>query len=87
MNKNKSGLVLGTTLGLIHLAWSILVATGAAQPLINFIYRVHFLNNPFTIQPFDVQSAATLIVVTFAVGYVVGCVFASLWNKFHGQSM
>lgn len=85
MNKNKSGLVLGTIFGFWHLAWGGLVAIGAAQALIDFVYWVHFLNNPFIVQPFEIQRVVILIATTFVIGYVLGWVFAWLWNKIHGQ--
>ena len=35
LNKNKAGLILASFLGLWHFAWSVLVATGAAQTLLD----------------------------------------------------
>jgi hypothetical protein len=83
MNKNKIGLVLGSFLGLFHLVWGLLIAIGFAQPLLDFIYNMHSLNNPFTVASFDLARSVGLIVVTFLVGYMVGYVFATIWNKFH----
>ena len=77
----RTGLVLGSFAALIHLVWSLLVAAGWAQPLIDFIYKVHFLNNPFEVQAFDPARALLLIVVTFAVGFVAGSVLGLIWNK------
>ena len=83
MNQKKVGLVLGSFVGLIHLVWSLLIAFGWAQPLMNFIYGMHSLNNPFTVMPFSLGRSAGLVVITFAVGCIVGNVFAMIWNKFH----
>lgn len=85
MNKNKSGLALGTLLGLWHLVWGGLVAVGAAQAFLDFVYWMHFLNNPFTVQPFEIGRVAILVVVTFVIGYVLGWMFAWLWNRFYRQ--
>ena len=83
MNQKKVALVLGSFIGLIHLVWGVLIAVGFAQPLLNFILMMHSLNNPFTVAPFNLARSLGLVVVTFIVGYVVGYVFAALWNKFH----
>ncbi len=83
MNKSKVGLVVGSFAGLVHLVWGILIALGFAQPLLNFIYGMHSLNNPFTVMQFDLVRAVELVVMTFLIGYVVGYVFAILWHKFH----
>lgn len=83
MHKNKVGLIVGSFMGLFHLLWSVLVATGVAQVLINWIYKLHFLNNPFIVGPFSVKIAAALVAVTFVVGYVAGWFFVFLWNLAH----
>lgn len=83
LNNNKTGLVVGAFLGFWHFLWSLLVAVGLAQPLIDFIYKVHFLNNPFQVAPFGLKRAAALIVITAAVGYIIGWILAFLWNRFH----
>ncbi len=85
LNINKAGLVLGSLLGLLHACWSLLIAIGWAQPLIDFIFRVHMIEPVFTVSSFDFGTAATLVVVTFVIGYVVGSLFAYLWNRFHGK--
>jgi len=32
---------------------------------------------------FDATIASVLIVITSGIGYVIGCVFAVLWNRLH----
>ena len=81
MSPKKTALVLGSFAGLLHLVWSLAIALGWAQPLMDFIYSMHSLNNPFTVAPFDLMRSLGLVVVTFFVGYVFGYVFASIWNK------
>ena len=83
MNKNKVALVLGSFAGLFHIVWGLLIAFGLAQGLLDFIYNLHSLNNPFTVMPFDLMRTIGLVVMTFIVGYVVGYVFAMLWYKIH----
>lgn len=83
MNKHRAGLALGGLLGLWHLVWALLVAVGVAQAILDFVFRIHLLSNPYTVQPFRLGSAAVLIIVTALIGYVLGWVFAFMWNRFH----
>jgi len=66
---------------LLHLVWSLAIALGWAQPLMDFIYSMHSLNNPFTVAPFDLMRSVGLVIVTFCIGYGAGYVFVSIWNK------
>ena len=86
INPIKSGLVLGAMLALWHLTWSVLVALGWAQPFIDFVFWLHFIKPVYVIQPFNPATAAILIVVTAAFGFVIGFVFAVLWNRFHRRA-
>ena len=74
------GLVVGLSLGLLHLVWSLLVMVGWAQGIMDFILSLHFLSNPYVMQTFDVTKALMLVFITFIVGYVVGWVFTVIWN-------
>ena len=76
-------LVLVFFLGGWHLVWSVLVLLGWAQTIINFILGLHMLSIPVQVLPFNIATAGLLIVVTFAVGYVAGRVFATVWNAVH----
>ncbi len=80
MDKNKAGLTLGALFGLWHLLWSLLVAVGLAQTLLDWVYSLHFLNNPFSVSGFSLTTAVILIVVTTIVGYALGWAFAYLWE-------
>lgn len=76
----RTGAVLGLFAGLWHAAWSSLVAAGWAQPVIDFILWIHFLDVPVRLQPFDAPRAATLIVVTGGLGFAMGWLLAWIWN-------
>jgi len=71
---------LGSFVGLWHLAWSLLVATGAAQWLLDWVFYFHFLNNPLHVGAFNLATAVALVVVTSMMGCVVGCILALMWN-------
>ena len=83
MNQKNLGLVLGSFAALVHLVLSVLIAIGWAQPLLDFIYHMHSLTNPFKVGSFDLVRSLGLVIITFCVGYIVGNVFSLLWNKFH----
>jgi len=83
LDPSKMALTLGVLIGGLHLGWSILVALGLAQPLLDFIFSIHMLANPYQVTGFDVTKAGILVVITFMVGYVVGYIFANVWNKVH----
>ncbi len=85
ISKSRAGVVLGSLVGLSHLMWSLLVAFGAAQWVINWIFRLHFIQPPYTITAFNFGTAVTLIVVTFVIGFVMGWLFAAIWNRLHSQ--
>lgn len=80
LNKNTVGLILGSFFALWHLLWGLLVATGLAQTFLDWIYWLHFMNDPFRIEAFDITRSVTLIIVTFVVGYIFGWVFVWLWE-------
>lgn len=82
-NKNKVGLVFGSLLGGWHLVWALLVLSGFAQAIYNFVLWAHMIHIPITIGPFDITAAATLIVITGVMGYVMGYSGAWVWNRIH----
>lgn len=86
INPHKTGLALGMLAGVLHVLWSILVALGWAQPLINFSAWAHMVSVPVVVKDFELTAAATVIVVAALVGYVVGQIFARVWNRIHQQS-
>ncbi|MBI4155603.1 MAG: hypothetical protein HY507_00005, partial [Candidatus Zambryskibacteria bacterium] len=83
MNRHKVGLALGAFAGLVHIVWEFLIFLGWAQPLMDFVTNLHSLNNLYTVEPFNLGQAVGLIVLASIVGYIVGFVFATIFNKFH----
>jgi hypothetical protein len=83
INPNKVGLALAALYGTWHLFWSLLVAVGCAQWILNFVFWLHFLNSPFTVAPFHLATALLLILVTAIIGYTLGYLFGLLWNWLH----
>ena len=81
LNPNKVALTLGLMVGGGHLVWSALVALNLAQPLLDFIFSIHMIANPYQVTGFDITKVLMLVVITFGVGYGVGYIFANVWNK------
>ena len=76
----KAGLAVGAVFGLWHLVWVGLVAGGWAKPVMDFVLRLHFLDIQYALAPFAVVTAAMLVAITFAIGFLIGCVFSLIWN-------
>ena len=85
LNPNKTGLAFGTLLAAWHGMWSIFVALGWAQAIINFVFWMHMIKPVYVIGPFSFWIALILISVTGALGYVGGVMLAALWNWMHRQ--
>ncbi len=83
INPHKTGLAFGGLLGAAHIIWSLLVAFGWGQALLNFSMWAHMTNFTVVVGPFDVFAAATVIIIAAAIGYALGCVFSLLWNRMH----
>ena len=83
---HSAGLALGSLLGGMHLLWALLVASGFAQPVMDFIFWLHFIRPVYVIEGFDVARAAGLVALTAAIGYAMGVAFALLWNRLHRAS-
>lgn len=80
ISKHKLGLAFGAFLGTWHFVWVGLVLSGIAQSLMNWIFRLHFIEPPYTILPFSFGIAVTLIVVTSITGYLSGWILGAIWN-------
>lgn len=83
LNPTKVGLAVGGLLGVWHVVWSLMVAVGWAQPLINFSFRLHMISSPPQVQPFSLGAAIFLVIMAVVIGYVVGNVFTFIWNWLH----
>lgn len=75
------GLIAGALAVIIHSLWIILVLLGYAQALLDFVYGLHFLNNPFVVSEFNPIKAIGLLGMTFVCGYAIGWVLSYLWDK------
>ena len=76
-----NALVWGVFLSALHSVWVIFTLLGWAQPLINFIFKLHMLSVPVQVQPFNLFYAATLVCITFLVGTFYGFIFYTVKKK------
>ena len=83
MGVNKAGFALALFLGGFHLMWATIVASGLGQPLIDFIFWLHFVRPVYVIEAFDPLRAIELVLVTATIGYAMGSALALLWNRAH----
>ena len=81
IHARKAGLLGATVLGGLHVLWSLLVLVGWAQPLINFSMWAHMAHFNVTVGPFDVSAAVTVILIAALIGYCLGFVIATAWNR------
>lgn len=83
LKPGKTALALGVFVALMHAVWMLMVYIGVAQTYMNWIFGLHLLTNPFKVLAFNFGTAATLLGFTFILGYVMGWVFAFIWNYLH----
>ena len=75
------GLVFALFLGGWHLLWSLLVLVGAAQPLLDFIFRLHMITPPYRVEAFRLGTAAGLVLFTTCLGFAEGWIAGMIWNR------
>lgn len=83
LNRHKLGLAVGSILALYHLVWAILVALGIAQWLLNWVFKLHFIQPPYTVNAFILSYAILLVITSSVLGYVLGWVAGGIWNWLH----
>lgn len=82
MGMFRTSLIWGLCLSSLHFCWVILVALGWAQPLLDFIFKLHMLSSPFQVQAFNPLLAMGLIAITFLIGCVYGAIFYLIKSQF-----
>lgn len=80
LSKTRAGLMFGVLMSGVHLVWLVLVFTGVAQALLDWVLRMHHMAFTYTMLEFDYMNALILLVMTFVVGYVGGVVLAAILN-------
>ncbi len=83
LHAHKVGLAFGGLLAVWHAIWALMVLAGVAKQFMDWILNLHFLNFQYDINPFSFGNALMLVIVTAVIGYLLGYVFAWLWNLAH----
>lgn len=82
IRKNHLGITLGVFFALLHAIWAFLVATGIGQRIFDWIFPLHFIDNMYYILDFNLATAVFLVIAAFIGGYVMGWLFAAMYNEF-----
>lgn len=82
MDKNRAGLTLGIFFMLLHSLWVLMIAVSAQfiQGMLDWVFSLHLLKPILLVTGFNLGNAFMLVTMTFAWGYVIGWLFALLWN-------
>ena len=85
LNTTTTGLVIAAITGGFHLLWSLCVAAGWGQSVINLFFWMYFIKPIDLIEPFESARALTLVSVSSVIGFVLGSSSARLWNRIRAQ--
>lgn len=80
LSKSRLGLMFGVLLAACHLGWLLLVLTGVAQTVLDWVLEMHLMSFTYSLLDFNYLSALILLVMTFVAGYVFGFVLAAILN-------
>jgi len=79
LNKNQLGLTIGLFAAICHLVWTLAVAIGIQQ-FVTWILLLHSISLDLTLTSVVLLNAVLLIILAFVGGYIVGYVFAAIYN-------
>ncbi len=79
LNKKQVGLALGIFAAVCHLVWLIAVAIGV-QKAVDWILLLHSIQLDLTLTSVVILNGILLLIIAFIGGYIVGWVFAAIYN-------
>ncbi|HSX49128.1 MAG TPA: hypothetical protein VLE44_02620 [Candidatus Saccharimonadales bacterium] len=81
LNCGKTALVVGFFVSFMHLVWLVMVWSGLGQAYLDWILGLHQVSLNIRVLPFNLMNGVYLLIVTFIVGYLMGWMFAYIWNR------
>ncbi len=79
LNRNQVGLAMGIFAAVCHLVWLVAVAIGI-QKYVDWILLLHSIQLDLTLTSVVILNGVILLVLAFIGGYVVGWIFAAVYN-------
>ena len=83
IDNHLAGLTGGTVFALLYVLWALLVWASLAHDLLNRLFSLFFILNPFQILPFNLTVMIAMIAGNLVVGYLAGWLFAAIVNRIH----
>ncbi len=80
LNRNQVGLTVGIFFAALHAIWALLIELNLGQSVIDWVFPLHFINSIYTVTDFSLANAAMLVIMAFATSYIMGWLFAALYN-------
>jgi ABC-type thiamin/hydroxymethylpyrimidine transport system permease subunit len=80
LSKSRLGLMFGALLAACHLLWLVMVLTGVAKTVLDWVLEMHLMGFTYSVLDFNYLSALFLLVMTFVAGYISGFVLAAVLN-------
>ncbi|HZR72507.1 hypothetical protein [Bradyrhizobium sp.] len=81
------GLVTAGMMGGLHLIWSLSVAVGWGQSILNFFFWMYFIKPIDLVEPFQWARALTLVAISSIIWFALGSIAARLWNRIRAQML
>ncbi|MBA3859481.1 MAG: hypothetical protein C0507_21465 [Cyanobacteria bacterium PR.3.49] len=81
LNGMRTGITVAAVTAVWHAGWLVLVATNTAQHVSDALFRLHFIEPPYLVSPFHLDIALTLLVISSFGGFLIGYLFALIWNS------
>lgn len=76
----KIALAVGKFFAVLHLLWALVVALGAGQTFMNWVFPLHFIDSLYTVTEFNLMNAVLLVVMAFVGGYLATLLFMAIWK-------
>lgn len=80
INSPRAALAMAAVIACWHGLWSVLVASGEAQSVLDFVFWLHFLQPAYVVEPFDLMRSVRLILFTAMFAGALAYAVSVTWN-------